>query len=68
MELKAQFSNIHKVIIHHLEQAYTEIVAAIAWFTDRDSPCGIDFASRPNLGAVYRAGRARQHCKIFAKN
>jgi len=24
------------VIIHHLEQAQTEIVAAIAWFTDRD--------------------------------
>ena len=36
MELKAQFSNIHKVIIHHLEQSQTEIVAAIAWFTDRD--------------------------------
>lgn len=36
MELKAHFSNIHKVIIHHLEQAQTEIVAAIAWFTDRD--------------------------------
>ena len=36
MELKAHFSNIHKVIIHHLERAQTEIVAAIAWFTDRD--------------------------------
>jgi len=36
MELKAHFSNIHKVIIHHLEQAQTDIVAAIAWFTDRD--------------------------------
>jgi hypothetical protein len=36
MELKAHFSNIHKVIIHHLEQGQTEIVAAIAWFTDRD--------------------------------
>jgi hypothetical protein len=36
MELKAHFSNIHKVIIHHLEQAQTEIVAAIAWFTDRE--------------------------------
>ena len=36
MELKAHFSNIHKVIINHLEQAQTEIVAAIAWFTDRD--------------------------------
>jgi hypothetical protein len=36
MELKAYFSNIHKVIIQHLEQGQTEIVAAIAWFTDRD--------------------------------
>ena len=36
MELKAHFSSIHKVIIDHLEQAQTEIVAAIAWFTDRD--------------------------------
>lgn len=36
MELKAHFSNIHKVIIHHLEPAQSEIVAAIAWFTDRD--------------------------------
>lgn len=36
MELKAHFSNIHKVIIAHLEQAQTEIVAAIAWFTDRE--------------------------------
>ncbi len=36
MELKAHFSNIHKVIIGHLEQAQSEIVAAIAWFTDRD--------------------------------
>lgn len=36
MELKAHFSNIHKVIINHLEEAQSEIVAAIAWFTDRD--------------------------------
>lgn len=36
MELKAHFSNIHKVIINHLEPAQSEIVAAIAWFTDRD--------------------------------
>jgi hypothetical protein len=36
MELKAHFSNIHKVVIGHLEQAETEVVAAIAWFTDRD--------------------------------
>jgi hypothetical protein len=27
MELKAHFSNIHKVIIHHLEQAQTELAA-----------------------------------------
>lgn len=36
MELKAHFSNIHQVIIDHLRQAQSEIVAAIAWFTDRD--------------------------------
>ena len=36
MELKAHFSNIHKVIIDHLEQARSDIVAAIAWFTDRE--------------------------------
>lgn len=36
MELKAHFSNIHKVIIGHLEQTQLEVVAAIAWFTDRD--------------------------------
>ncbi len=36
MELKAHFSQIHKVIIDHLVQAQYEIVAAIAWFTDRD--------------------------------
>jgi hypothetical protein len=36
MELKAHFSNIHRVIIGHLEQAQIEIVAAVAWFTDRD--------------------------------
>lgn len=36
MELKAHFSNIHKVIIDRLEPAQSEIVAAIAWFTDRD--------------------------------
>ena len=35
MELKAHFSNIHQVIISHLQLAQTEIVAAIAWFTDR---------------------------------
>ena len=36
MEFKAHFSNIHKVIIGHLEQAQSEVVAAIAWFTDRE--------------------------------
>lgn len=36
MELQAHFSNIHKVIIKHLEQAQSEIVTAVAWFTDRD--------------------------------
>jgi len=36
MELKAHFTNIHKVIIDRLEQAQSEIVAAIAWFTDRE--------------------------------
>lgn len=36
MQLKAHFSNIHTVIIAHVEQAQSEIVAAIAWFTDRD--------------------------------
>jgi hypothetical protein len=36
MELKAHFSNIHKVIIGHLGRAQSDIVAAIAWFTDRD--------------------------------
>ena len=36
MELKAHFSNIHKVIIGRLEQAQSEIMAAIAWFTDRE--------------------------------
>jgi len=36
MELKAHFSNIHEVILGHLGLAQTEIVAAVAWFTDRD--------------------------------
>ncbi|HOV59353.1 MAG TPA: hypothetical protein PLN91_15850, partial [Rhodanobacteraceae bacterium] len=36
MELKAHFSNIHQVIIDHLDRARTEVTAAIAWFTDRD--------------------------------
>lgn len=36
MELKAHFSNIHGVIIDHLEKANFEVVAAVAWFTDRD--------------------------------
>jgi hypothetical protein len=36
VELKAHFSDIHKVILAHLGQARSDIVAAIAWFTDRD--------------------------------
>lgn len=36
MELKAHFSNIHKVIMAHLAQAENDVVAAIAWFTDKD--------------------------------
>ena len=36
MELKAYFSDIHRVIIDHLGEAQTEIVAAVAWFTDRE--------------------------------
>ncbi|MDR2212225.1 MAG: phospholipase D-like domain-containing protein [Pseudomonadales bacterium] len=36
MEIKAYFSNIHHVIIEHLETAQTEIAIAVAWFTDRD--------------------------------
>lgn len=36
MELKAHFTNIHEVIIGHLVQARSDIVAAVAWFTDRD--------------------------------
>jgi hypothetical protein len=36
MELKAYFTNIYEVIIDHLEEARFEIVAAVAWFTDRD--------------------------------
>lgn len=36
MELQAHFFNIHEVIISHLEKSQSEIVAAVAWFTDRD--------------------------------
>lgn len=36
MEIKAHFSDIHEVIIDQLRAAETDIVAAIAWFTDRD--------------------------------
>ena len=36
MELRAYFADIHRVIIDHLERAQSEIVAAVAWFTDRD--------------------------------
>ncbi|WP_460155433.1 phospholipase D-like domain-containing protein [Pseudomonas sp. S2_H10] len=36
MELKAHFYNIHKVIIDYLEKSESDIVAAVAWFTDKD--------------------------------
>jgi hypothetical protein len=36
MDLKAHFSGISKAIIDHLSEAQFEIVAAVAWFTDRD--------------------------------
>ena len=36
MELKAYFSDIHRVIIDHLGATRTEIAAAVAWFTDRE--------------------------------
>lgn len=36
MELKAHFSGIHQVIMDHLRRAQSEIVAAVAWFTDED--------------------------------
>lgn len=36
MELKAYFSDIHRVIINHLEQAQSEVVVAVAWFTDQE--------------------------------
>lgn len=36
MEIKAHFSDIHRVIISHLQRAKQDITAAVAWFTDRD--------------------------------
>lgn len=36
MELKAHFSDIHRVITGHLATAEIQICAAIAWFTDPD--------------------------------
>jgi hypothetical protein len=36
MELKAYFSNIDSVIASYLEQATSEIIVAVAWFTDRN--------------------------------
>ena len=36
MEVKAYFSDIHKVIIKQLEGAGSDIHVAVAWFTDRD--------------------------------
>jgi len=49
MELKAYFSNIHQVITGHLELAQTEIVVAIAWFTDRDLFCVLCRKARAGL-------------------
>lgn len=36
MQLQAHFQNIQKVIIEHLQTAESEILAAVAWFTDRE--------------------------------
>lgn len=36
MEIRAYFFDIHKVIINHLKAAKSEIVVAIAWFTDQE--------------------------------
>ena len=36
MEVKAYFSDIHKVIIKQLEVANAQINVAVAWFTDRE--------------------------------
>ena len=36
MEVKAYFSDIHKVIIKQLEGAESHIHVAVAWFTDKD--------------------------------
>lgn len=36
MEVKAHFSNIHTTILGCLSEAKHEIVAAVAWFTDRE--------------------------------
>ena len=36
MEIKAYFSDIHKIIIEQLEGADSQIQVAVAWFTDKD--------------------------------
>jgi PLD-like domain/DnaJ domain len=36
MEIKAHFSDIHRVIISHLQRSKEDITAAVAWFTDRE--------------------------------
>ena len=36
MQLQAHFNDIQSVIIGHLQSASSEIVAAVAWFTDRE--------------------------------
>lgn len=54
MELKAYFSDIHRVIINHLEQAQSEVVVAVAWFTDQE---------------IFEVlcNRASKHVKVFEK-
>lgn len=36
MKLQAHFKNIQSVIIEHLHAATSEVLAAVAWFTDRE--------------------------------
>lgn len=36
MQLQAHFKNIQNVIIEHLQSAESEILVAVAWFTDRE--------------------------------
>jgi hypothetical protein len=36
MQLQAYFCDIQQAITRHLETAQDEILAAVAWFTDRE--------------------------------